>query len=260
MKNYWLAEASHNTFVLFDYLNAPPPDEKALKGVHDALLLENRDDALILVEGQAQGEALYLRMRVLGVDNTWGEFCGNGACACAAYLFQCYPEFKQFFILTTHGIHPLTQSRGGAYSIGLPPARFECNTRFMTALPDLHYQYVEVIEPHLLIKGIFSDEEVLDMGRALNQQRELFPEGINLNAWYELGQNRLFVRTYERGVQRLTQSCGTGSMACSAAYRTTGDIEVVTRGGLLKVAVRQEGITLTGPGFFFDRDKRAAEG
>jgi diaminopimelate epimerase len=54
-----------------------------------------------------------------------------------------------------------------------------------------------------------------------------------------LTSNKIKVRTYERGVEEETLSCGTGVVAsalvASICKKTVFPIEVVTRGGLLRV-------------------------
>jgi diaminopimelate epimerase len=256
---YYLAEACQNTFVLMDCLEPSMDPTLILHQAHEYLKYENRDDALILTEGARQGNAFYARMVVLGLDGTLGEFCGNGSRACAAYLFERYPRVEKFFLTTKYGAHPLMRHDDGFYSIKLPPARFEINDKFI-ANPNLFkkaygFDYVEMIEPHLVVQKAMSDEELLSLGRELNSRKDLFPHGININAWQKLNEGSLHVKTYERGVQRLTRSCGTGSMSCAAFCGFHGNVHVSTPGGSLIIQVQGDGIVLKGPASFFDKDK-----
>ena len=80
----------------------------------------------------------------------------------------------------------------------------------------------------------------------------------NLN-FIEKKDNELFVRTYERGVEDETLSCGTGVTACALAYihdqNLIGNqrLSVQTKGGTLTVSMfRNENgefknVWLTGP-------------
>jgi diaminopimelate epimerase len=82
----------------------------------------------------------------------------------------------------------------------------------------------------------------------INDQKELFPLGINVNSRHILDDGVL-VRTFERGVQRLTQACGTGS-SCTSAWHLKGKegkVKVTTMGGNMEVTVQRDGIVLRGP-------------
>jgi diaminopimelate epimerase len=258
---YFLAEACENTFVVFDCLGTPVVESPFLQKAHDCLVQEKRDDALILIDGQAHTDALYLQMMVLGLDGSLGEFCGNGARAIAAYLFENYPMYKQFFLKTPVGVLALNKHGLEIYSVQLPPARLQWNPKFICkGFNELkHFTFVDMIEPHLVFEGELSDEELISLGRKLNAQKEIFPLGINLNAWRVLTDGSLYVRTYERGVQRLTQACGSGSVSCAVVYKQTGSIQVTTAGGLLEIAIQKDGIILKGPASFCDRKRRVAE-
>ena len=176
------AEANGNTFLIFDHLNGDPPD---LERIHHLLLLENRDDALILIPN---GPLPNLKMLVFGQDKNFGEFCGNGSRAVVNYLFAHYPEYDKFY-LGPATVTPKTTS------IPLNPLLTPLTLEGKTFL------YGEALEPHLTIEADLSDTELFELGKAL---QKFFPNGMNINAWKELTPGTLFVKTYERGVQRLT--------------------------------------------------------
>ncbi|MBS3905283.1 MAG: hypothetical protein KGZ39_08160 [Simkania sp.] len=247
---YHLVEGSQNTFVLFDCLNLVQVDDVYLQLAHQRLKQENRDDALILLNGQGEEDSFLAQMLVLGLDGELAEFCGNGALASAAYLFANYPSFKTFALKTNRGVHPLIKRGKTLYSVQLPPASFSWNTKFISnpALLQGHCNYAETGEPHLMFEKMIDDDLLLFIGRELNQRKDLFPLGINVNAWHVLEEGLIFVKTYERGVQRLTQSCGTGSMACAALYQGKGIVRIVTPGGPLEVTLSDHSIELCGEG------------
>jgi diaminopimelate epimerase len=230
-------------------------EDAFLRQVHQRLLLEERDDALILFHAQVDGGSFIAQMAVLGVDGTLAEFCGNGARAAAAYLISSHPHMERFYLRTERGFHRLLYHGEELYSIKLPSASFEVNPKFVTDLNRLKREcglvYVEVLEPHLLVKHNLSDAGLFSLGREINQRRDLFPLGINVNAWEILSKGFLYVKTYERGVQRLTQSCGTGSLACAAAYSIAvyqkKNVCVATPGGVLEITLDQDGMELKGP-------------
>jgi diaminopimelate epimerase len=96
--------------------------------------------------------------------------------------------------------------------------------------------------------------EVLDVfeeGRKIRYHQAFEPDGINVN-FIQQEADQLFVRTYERGVENETYSCGTGVVASAicAARRNETDktsFRIRTLGGELSVSFRR-----TGPDAFDD--------
>ena len=264
MKNgYYPAEACQNTFLIFDFLTIHSLCDSLKQKALEYLVKEKKDDAMILIDGQEKSDAYYAKMLVLGVDGAFGEFCGNGSRACAAYLFYNYPKYKRFFLVSNRSTHELLRYEDGTYSTQLPKINFELNKKFI-GRPELfhkkndfssmefegkHLIYAEAIEPHLIVEEQISDDELLELGKKINRRADLFPLKINVNAIQTMGQFSIRVRTYERGVQRLTQSCGTGS-SCSAAWflkTRTGTVNVLTLGGTMTITIDSNGLQLKGP-------------
>jgi diaminopimelate epimerase len=101
--------------------------------------------------------------------------------------------------------------------------------------------------------------DLIREGRAVRYSDDFNSEGINVNL-VELCRDGIYVRTYERGVEDETLSCGTGVTASVIAAAAAGMIEgeeclVGTRGGPLKVKYHHTGnafsdIWLIGPATF----------
>jgi len=89
---------------------------------------------------------------------------------------------------------------------------------------------------------------VVDHGKDIRYSDDYREEGINVN-FVEQGEDRIIVRTYERGVEDETYSCGTGVTASAlvSAHNETGfnRIEVKTLGGDLAVEFEKRGSLFT---------------
>ena len=245
------AESSKNTFLLCDFLHETDVKQIDLTALHALLLEEKRDDILILLGGKKENSHLSLQFLIYGCDGQFAEFCGNGAVTTAAYLYTQYPQYCAFTLNGPKGSYPLKSFGQGEYAAELPfPSKawnpqFISNwERFQKKYPDL--TYIEALEPHLTIQKEMSNQELLSLGQELNAQKDLFPLGINVNAWQKVKDQMLFVKTYERGVQRLTLACGTGSIASSAHAGLKGNILVQTPGGLLQINWTTQGVELKG--------------
>lgn len=79
---------------------------------------------------------------------------------------------------------------------------------------------------------------VVTEGRKIRYSDSFKPAGTNVNFIELLGNNTIFVRTYERGVEDETYSCGTGVTAAALAASFRGyasPVKVLVKGGELAV-------------------------
>ena len=94
--------------------------------------------------------------------------------------------------------------------------------------------------PHL-VKYVndLEDYRVTDEGKEIRYNETYKEEGINVNFVETINDHTIFVRTYERGVEAETWSCGTGVTASAliSAHNETGfnQVDVQTLGGKLSV-------------------------
>ena len=91
--------------------------------------------------------------------------------------------------------------------------------------------------------------DVSIVGKQIRNNERFKKEGINVNFVEIQYDNKLFVRTYERGVENETLSCGTGIVASAIAVAVElddgTDFEIATRGGNLNVSFERNGDTFS---------------
>ena len=117
--------------------------------------------------------------------------------------------------------------------------------------------YIDTGSPHFIkfIDGL-EGFDVYGEGKTIRSDQQFAPDGTNVN-FVETGvANELFVRTFERGVEDETLSCGTGVTAVSlaASFKNfASPVKIKTRGGVLQVSFKRvneqkfEDIYLIGP-------------
>jgi diaminopimelate epimerase len=112
--------------------------------------------------------------------------------------------------------------------------------------------------PHYItITTDLMNQDIIKKARAIRNSDEFREKGINVNFVEQTEEpDKIIVRTYERGVEDETLSCGTGVTAAAVvcAHNDNGfnRVEVQTRGGRLsveydKIGDRYENIWLSGP-------------
>ena len=102
-----------------------------------------------------------------------------------------------------------------------------------------HDYYLHTGSPHYV--QFVEDIEKFDVYTQGNRIRNSDPykgDGVNVNFVETIDAGRIFVRTYERGVENETYSCGTGVTAAAIVYGNLNglsNINIKTRGGDLQV-------------------------
>jgi diaminopimelate epimerase len=120
--------------------------------------------------------------------------------------------------------------------------------------------FLDTGSPHFVkLVDDAANTDVFNAGRALRYDVRFAPDGTNVD-FVEMQAEGIFVRSYERGVENETLSCGTGvtASAIAAAFGNQGNqgfYHINTPGGALKVSFIQNGdffteIWLEGPAEF----------
>lgn len=219
-------------------------------------------DGLMIVEKPMEGGDY--RMLFYNSDGSMGEMCGNGARCICRYGYENGLAGEIQKVETTAG--PVTGKRidERTYRVRLNnPSKIELEGIADICGRKIEYSYVELGDsglPHAAvpIKNLkeISKEELFELGRELRYY-EAFSKGANINFYDILGEDLLFERTWERGVEGFTYSCGTGTGAVVTALTLLGKVSgkavrVDTEGGRLIVDVESDGknvenLYLTGP-------------
>jgi len=248
-----------NDFILIDELSCSlVPEEKK---VSLAMTLCNRNfgigaDGVLFLTSSSQAE---VGMRLLQPDGSEAEMCGNGIRCLAKYAWDNGYVAESFNVETLAGIIPLQvrmecSTFWAKVEMGIPkfdrpsiPATGN-GELLRVMMEDLEVSAVNTGVPHAVIFVDDLELPVMELAPGI-RHHHTFPQGANVN-FVCLGED-LMVRTFERGVEGETFSCGTGAVASAAVARRlgyTGDkVQVRTRGGPLMVYFEGNKAYLEGP-------------
>ena len=225
-------------------------------------------DGVLFVSVEAGYTPTRVIMTLVQPDGSTADMCGNGARVVARWAHD-QTGAHEFMIDTQAGTRRATVSADGreaTIEMGVP--RFDPRAvpvdadapLVETPVEGLTVTAVDTGVPHAVsfLKPDEIDEVAIESVAPPVRHASVFPEGANVNLAAiretEAGQGPIIdQRTFERGVEGETQSCGTGAVAVVAAARRIGLIDdetAVTRppGGELTITAPDgERATLTGP-------------
>jgi len=228
-------------------------------------------DGVLFVQPSSVADA---KFRYFNSDGSEAEMCGNGIrCFCRYLVEEGYAKEGKVRVETLAGIKELEVWFDGKWwvkvNMGRPkfgkdvPAKEEVWGReFEFDGRKFKVYAVNTGVPHAVIFVEDLNFDIIEPARFI-RYHEIFPEGINVNFAKVISNNTVEVRTYERGVEDETLSCGTGSCAVAVVGNKLGilesRVEVRTRGGILKVEVNDEIYMIGSASRVFDGNLRLSE-
>jgi diaminopimelate epimerase len=186
-------------------------------------------DGLMLLNKK---EGVDFEMKYFNADGSESTMCGNGGRCITKYFYDL-------------GFHKFTYQFWAIDGMHEAEINGDDNIRLkMKNVSQINYQDRDIIldtgSPHY-VKHVntLEDVNVTELGRAIRNSKEFKEKGINVNFVEIMDDDSIFVRTYERGVEAETLSCGTGVTAAAliSAHNERGfnRVEVKTLGGKLSV-------------------------
>ena len=215
---------------------------------HIASLCERRfgigADGLILLQNEKDYD---FRMVYFNADGNESSMCGNGGRCIVAFAKALGIIDKKTNFIAVDGPHEA--------HIELDLINLQMSNVDLISEDENDF-VLDTGSPHYVhfVEDIVSFD-VFKNGKSIRNSAKYKEEGINVN-FVEFDDGRLVVRTYERGVEDETYSCGTGVTAASICFSMQNNfieqIPVSTLGGQLQVCLKWNGqgmedIWLQGP-------------
>jgi len=225
-----------NDFVVIDNRSGRIEDAAALTRRICTPHLSVGADGLILIENTARAT---FRMRYLNSDGSPADFCANGTRCAARFAYVNVIAPKRMTIETGAGTVGAEVSDGGHVTLSLPPPHsFHADRPLRVGETVVRGSSIVVGVPHYVVflRDELWSQDIVPLGRALRSHPDLQPAGANVDFVVVRDPGAIEVRTYERGVEAETLSCGSGVVASavtSALFgKTKTPVKVLTRSGI----------------------------
>jgi len=186
-------------------------------------------DGLMLLNNK---EGFDFEMIYYNADGKPGSMCGNGGRCMVRFASQMGIKKNEYNFLASDGVHKAEISLNKEVSLKMQDVNhvdFYIDHYLLNTGSPHYVKYVKDIS-HL---------DVVAEGSKIRYSKEFAEKGVNVNFVEIISDDEIFVRTYERGVENETLSCGTGVTASAliSAHNEKGfnRVEVKTKGGNLSV-------------------------
>ena len=221
---------TENDFVLINGMSEPAPDlsETDVKKICDRRTGVGADGILIITE--KPGYDFY--MRYLNADGSEGGMCGNGARCAVKFAGELLSKSRLKFSASDGEHRGWVENELVRVTIN---ANGEADKRVVDGRDGY---FIDTGSPHFVTDLNDVDEDDLAAAGRKIRYDNSFENGANVD-FLKIKDNKIFVRTYERGVEHETDSCGTGAVAVALVLNKTKSvdfpIELIFPGGMLSV-------------------------
>lgn len=261
---FWKMNGAGNDFVVLNNLEEHLPIE-VLPQIARTLCERHMSigaDGLMVVDTPTEGGDY--KMRFYNSDGSMGEMCGNGARCICRYGYESGLAGETQRIETTAGMVTGRRIDSRLYRIRLnDPSIVKLDSPVEVDGVRYPCAYVELGNPgipHAVVPYAnlrqADEDELRELGRKL-RWHSAFPRGANVNFFEIVGEDSVFERTFERGVEDFTYACGTGTGSVVAVLTLQGkvsghNVRVDMTGGQLVIDAertysRIANLYLTGP-------------
>jgi len=187
-------------------------------------------DGLMLLNERAGYD---FEMKYYNADGNESSMCGNGGRCLVKFAYNLGIHRSVYKFLASDGEHEAEIDTDETVSLKMKDVdsvkKFKGDHLLNTGSP----HYVKMVNDVMNL-------DVYKKGSEIRYSKDFEKEGINVNFVEQLSdEDKIIVRTYERGVEDETFSCGTGvtaaALICYHNENGFNEVEVKTLGGALSV-------------------------
>jgi len=223
-------QVTGNDFVILDNRNGK---YNSLSKEHVKFLCDRRfgvgADGLMLLNKDGE---LDFEMKYYNSDGGESSMCGNGGRCLAKFAWDQGDKKPRYRFKAIDGVHEAEIDFDGVVSLKMND---------VDGIKEYHGDFLlDTGSPHYVkMVNDVMHFDVYKKGQEIRTSNDFNAKGINVNFVEQSADDEIIVRTYERGVEDETLSCGTGVTASAiVCYHNEigfNDVTVRTRGGKLSI-------------------------
>ena len=227
-------------------------------------------DGVLVLEPAVEAD---FGMQYFNADGFSGSLCANGSRCSLLYAAEnglASGSRISFLFNSKQYSGEVFADRSVKFNL-LPPTRINLNFKIKFAGQLVNASFADTGSPHVVVKiedvlknpadlksgySLIEDFPVFEIGKEIRYHKDFAPEGTNVN-FVQVVDGMAKIRTYERGVEDETLSCGTGSVASAVVLFKNGLVNQPVKlsaksGDQLVVDFKFDGqnfddVSLTGP-------------
>lgn len=237
--HFYKYQGTGNDFIILDQLD----EEFNLSNTTIQKLCDRRfgigADGLMLLRNEVEAN---FKMIYYNADGNESSMCGNGG-RCISHLYFHLSGKDRASFSAIDGLHESILKSDGRVALKMSDVEM-----IQKDGPDY---VINTGSPHFIkCMESIKDLDVVANGQKIRYNEHYKEEGINVN-FLKMYEENIAVRTYERGVEGETLSCGTGVTACAIAAdiisegRYNSHTKIHTQGGQLEVTFNKKGNVYT---------------
>ncbi|GAB1309553.1 diaminopimelate epimerase [Urechidicola sp. KH5] len=247
---FYKYQGTGNDFVMIDNRNEKfPKENKSLVAAMCDRRFGVGADGLILLDNSDSAD---FKMVYFNADGSESTMCGNGGRCLVAFAKHMGVIVAETTFDAVDGVHFASIDNGivSLQMIDVNTVETHKNHFFLDTGSPHHVEIVENLAQY----------DVLTNGKRIREGSPYFEVGSNVNFVELLTESKIKVRTFERGVENETLSCGTGVTASAIALNyakivSSNSIDIEVEGGELNVSFKYDNgnyskVFLKGPATF----------
>tara|TARA_Y100000590_G_scaffold421239_1_gene524714 strand:- start:1824 stop:2594 length:771 start_codon:yes stop_codon:yes gene_type:complete len=221
------ANANGNSFIIINNIkNNMLIDDSFIK----LLCNKHNADGFIILDSN---DINAISMEYYNNDGSWETLCINGL-ICSAKLLHMDYQKNNLKVKCGDGLHEIKKN-GDLFQVTMPKPKYKSKK---IKLAGVEGYYIDSGAKHFVVHQKHpwpNDNLLIKTAQEIRYNKKIFPDGINVNFYKITTENTLDIKTYEKGIEKLMDSCASGSFACAFDYHKNNKskslINIINPGG-----------------------------